>query len=718
MKQQKNQVIRVLFPIGLKLALIIGAIVLVSLSTVTFLNSYFVGKDIRITAEENNLAINARAAGTVEDKLLGLRANVSQLLDIITVARGVHMTMSQRATEFFFERNQDIAAIYVLQADGLEKNNASDMRIINERFFDANELDATVPDVFLYAHQETLSRSCAGETLALNASPFFELGVMALLFPYVENGRDQACVVLFSIESLSDILGAGSINTTFLINDSGALLIHPDEKQILHGISMQNHPLIASIREQSRGSDGGRQIAYTEYDEMTGKSVVYYGAFQTLQVADTIIVTTVSLDVVLEGVYTTRRNNIYLTVAVLCISIALILLFTRFAISNHLRLLTLVVGEIRKGNFNTKLIDELKVNRHDEIAVLNQNTKDERDFLNMFARFTNQGVVKVIATQSISFDPTLKDCTIFFSDIRGYTKIGDDFRERYGDRSAIHIINFLNDYMERMVDCIVLSGGNVDKFEGDAIMGVWGLLRDDDLSYESGANTEPEKIQRQNEHENNVKKDAVNAIRGTIAMRYALMKYNKDAESFIHTHADEPDAPFKPHIQIGCGLNTGRVTVGVLGSQHKMEYTAIGDAVNFAQRTETANKLCGTDILISEDTYNVIKRDYIRCAENNFRLQPEYEKDEIIVEAIPVAISIQGKGDQQFYGVVNMPQFDIAAFFTAADRTFHLDSACARAIGPSGPKTLAEVRAILNIPSPDFTKVDLDEAETKSTVSR
>ena len=54
------------FPIGIKLALIIGIVVLVSLGTVTVLNSYFIGQDVKITAENNNLSINSRAAGTVE----------------------------------------------------------------------------------------------------------------------------------------------------------------------------------------------------------------------------------------------------------------------------------------------------------------------------------------------------------------------------------------------------------------------------------------------------------------------------------------------------------------------------------------------------------------------------------------------------------------------------------------------------------------------------
>ena len=68
------------FPIGVKLAIIIGIIVLASLSSVTFLNSYFVSQDVRITAEENNLTINTRSASTVQNEISSVRSNAARLL--------------------------------------------------------------------------------------------------------------------------------------------------------------------------------------------------------------------------------------------------------------------------------------------------------------------------------------------------------------------------------------------------------------------------------------------------------------------------------------------------------------------------------------------------------------------------------------------------------------------------------------------------------------
>ena len=652
-----------LFPLGVKLALIIGFIVLLSLSAVTFLTSFFISKDVKITAEENNLTINSRSASSVQNELTYIRSNVLQLLDLINVSSGGKTSaMAKQAEAFFFERNQEIAEIIVFTQYKSAGNLVIHNRLRNNRFFSSNEIDFNTTDAFLAENKDYLLRSCAGETIALNASPFFKNEIMALLLPYREGGLEQSLLILFNLESISSILGTGTVNSSFMINDSADLLCHSESSRIIAGQNVKNHPLISKMRETNQNNAETRQIVFNEKDE-NGKKIKYIGAYQKIGIADISIITTVPLNIILEGVRTTRRNNFYLMGIVLCISIVFILIFSRFAISKPLRFLTASAEEIKLGNFNTPLISMLNTKRRDEIGILNKSTQDEQDFLNTFARFTNRGVAKAIARKEIDFEPHLKDVSIFFSDIRGFTAISDGFKNRFGEESPREIIGFLNDYMSRMVNCVTISGGTIDKFEGDAIMAVWGILRDEDLSFEQLPDGNPEKQKKAEEHRIHVQQDAINAIRGTIAMRYALMQYNKDAEAFTKAHEHEAKAKYKPHIRIGCGINTGRATCGIMGSEDKMEYTAIGDSVNFASRTESSNKPCGTDILITQDTYDLLKKDFIKCKENNFTLSEANLVNEIVVEMIPVEFEVKGKGAQHFYGVVNMPQFDIEEFF-------------------------------------------------------
>lgn len=711
---------QVKFPLGVKLAIIIGTIVLVSLGCVTFLNSHFIGQDVKITAENNNLTINSRSAGTVDDRLSTVRSNVFQLLDLMNVVSGGRSSsLARQAEAFFFERNQDIAAVNILTGEDFKSSarSAKESSIINNRFFISNEIDVSSLENFIEASTQQINRSCMGETIALNASPFFNIPVMALFFPWKENGLDQTCVITFSIENMLDILGTDSVNTTFILNDSAELLCHPDTEKVLIGESYKNYPLVAAMLRNNESNSDSRQIPFSVIDE-NKKKTDYFGAYQKLSIGDITVLTTVPVDSILEGVRTTRKNNIYLTGIVFFLSVIIILVFTRQGISRHLRKLTEAAEEIKNGNFDTPVFDELSTKRRDEIGVLNQSTKDEREFLDVFAKFTNKGVAKSIARKELDFDPHLKDITIFFSDIRGFTAISDGFKNRFENDSPREIIGFLNDYMSRMVNCITLSHGNVDKFEGDAIMAVWGILREDSLAFEKLPDSSPEKAERYRKHKNHIKEDALNAIRGTIAMRYALMKYNKDAAAFTKAHENEAKAKYKPHIRIGCGLNSGRATCGIMGSEDKMEYTAIGDAVNFASRTESSNKPCGTDILITEDTYNLLKDDFIKNESNNYSIKTENLENEIIVEMIPVEFEVKGKGVQHFYGVVNMPGFDIQKFFQQGEPEFVPDEDCLKAVGPDGPKNMAQVRELLGIPVPDFEKVNLNEEENKIQIKK
>ena len=149
-------------------------------------------------------------------------------------------------------------------------------------------------------------------------------------------------------------------------------------------------------------------------------------------------------------------------------------------------------------------------------------------------------------------------------------------------------------------------------------------------------------------------------------MRATLYLYNK-ARAAEH----------KPPVRIGCGINTGPVIAGQIGSKSRMEYTCIGDAVNFASRTESLNKPLHTDILITEDTYNLVR-------------------DAVLVEEMPT-VTVKGKEKpQHMYAVINIPG--------ATD---------VPGAGVRGPRTIAQVRAIIGTTAPDLTGVDLDEDEKK-----
>ncbi len=700
--REEKRANRVSRPIGAKLIGIISAIIVIALGGVTYLVSYFITQDIRMSAEENNLAINSRTASDCENRIETAVASVTMFVDLLKNA-GESETEVKSVENLFFDRNRDIVAVYLPVTGRLFTSTA---------FFISHELEGESASAYFAQEGERIQASQNGSFELLNASPYFSVPMLMICYPVnvrsgSADGVDNAVCLLYSTEGMGESFSAGSVNQSFFVNNDGDILVHGDMQLMLDGADASDSQIVISMLESTQSNS---QITYRD---SAGEE--YIGAFRKLPVGNGAVITLVKTAIVLEGINATTRRNVYITIAILALTVMVVYLFAK-SLSVPLKKLTAVVNEINSGNFNTELFSELTTKKSkDEIGVLTKSTQNEREILNTFTKLTNKGVTKAIITKAIDFEPHLKDITIFFSDIRGFTAISDGFKNRFGEKSAGEIINFLNDYMSRMVTCITKTGGTVDKFEGDAIMAAWGVLRNDSLDWENMDALSVTRALKKEEHDQYVREDALSAITACIAMRYSLMQYNKDAEAFTAAHKDEPLAQYKPHIRIGAGLNSGRATVGFMGSYDKMEYTSIGDAVNFASRTEASNKPCGTDILITEDT-RALLLPYIRCQENNFTLLPENEKNEIVIEQIPVEFEVKGKGKQHFYGVVNMPHFDVASFF-GDDPTFVLDADCAKSVGPEGPKTLNEMRAILGIPIPDFGGVNLDAEENKIQVA-
>ena len=692
-KHKNDNADKVRHPIGVKLIAIISTIVLIALGGVTYAVSYFVTSDVRNNAEENNLTINSRTAADTENRITSALSSVAMFMDLLNTA-GENTTEIQSMENLFFGRNKSIAAVYLPDTGRL---------FTNTEFFISQELDPESALNYFLQEDTVIEKAANGYTELHNASAFFNAPVLSFFYPADGN----VVAFLFSAEDLSNSFASGSVNQSFFVNKDGTILVHSDSSLMMSAADDSSNPIVKAMQESAANNS---QITYNTKD-----GTEYIGAFRKLAFGDCAVITTAQTSIILEGVKRTTRRNLYISAVILSLSILIIYFFSK-SLSRPLKVLTAIVNEINQGNFNTELFSEIKRTHRDEIGVLANSTKHEREILNTFTKLTNKGVTQAIIKKEIDFEPHLKDITIFFSDIRGFTAISDGFKNRFGEKSAAEIISFLNDYMSRMVSCITRTGGTVDKFEGDAIMAAWGVLRNESLDWELLPKGSKEYIKAKKHHDAYVKRDALAAITCCMAMRYSLMLYNKEAEAFTKAHEKEPLAKYKPHIRIGAGLNSGRATVGFMGSFDKMEYTSIGDAVNFASRTEASNKPCGTDTLITQDTYDILKYDFIKCKENNFTIKPENKPCELIVEQIPVDFEVKGKGKQHFFGVVNMPGFDIKKFF-AFDKDFKLDKDCERAVGPKGPRTLKEMRKLLGIAEPDFGKVNLDAEENKIQVA-
>jgi len=654
------------FSIGAKLITIITIIVIISLGSITALVSWLVQSDLRISAEDNNFEMNRRTTMEAETALSHIRSVSRTLIQTIT-ALGSQNSQIRDSTEFFFTENPDIAVVFFIVPGRQEQ------LLVNSRFINARNLDEDLAASFINSQREALGRALRGETVIQNGAPHFARPILALFFPWQSGGVGG---VIFSSEGLNSNFGFG-INQSYMLNSDGDVLVHSNFALVKNGTNIKNLDFAKAIlngteknKQQLINTDFGAvqppptpvnlgflTPAWKKYssqiiplfNKFKGvlvnaglikktqeqvKSIRQFVAYTKLNTAGAVVVTNIEYDKVFEGIAATTRRNIYLTIAVLCISIVFVWFFSK-SISIPLKSLAAAAREIEGGKFDVVLTTK----KRDEIGVLTKSFGKMCSALHIFGRFTNKEIAVKAMRGEIKPGGLPKHGTVFFSDIREFTAKSENFVKYFGAEASDKIVFWLNEYFTQMIECVEKTNGVVDKFIGDAVMAHWGT------AYSAGS----------------PRIDAFNCVKAALMMRKSLFFLNKGRRA---------GDPASPPIRIGCGINTGIVTAGQLGSDMRMEYTVIGDAVNLASRIEALTKPLGADILVSEDTWKLVG-------------------DKFIFDEMP-SVTVKGKAKPvRIFAVVNF----------AGDTR--------------GPQTIGEVRSLLGIDPPVLENVDVNADEKK-----
>jgi class 3 adenylate cyclase len=198
-----------------------------------------------------------------------------------------------------------------------------------------------------------------------------------------------------------------------------------------------------------------------------------------------------------------------------------------------------------------------------------------------------EAIAKALEAAGPQLDPRGQEyeVTILFSDIRNFTAFSEN-------HTPHQVVCLLNAYFAAMVPQVVAQDGTVDKYIGDGLMVLFGA---------------PGRVE---DH-------AVRAVRAAAAMVHT-----------VHELAPLWRKYDFEGMRIGVGVHTGRAVVGTMGSPRRLDFTAVGDTVNLASRIESANKDFGTQVLISEATYN--------------HLDPS-ERIRLGCDAAPLSAKVKGK---------------------------------------------------------------------------
>ncbi len=589
------------FPIRFKMLLIISFVLLVSVSGVIFLASYFFRKDSEGVVKENNIKINEILALKVKSDLQTIRQDVH-----ITAAGILRSPNSANAiAKELFSFDQSFILIGAYGIGGQSK-----FEVLNDEFLENFDYQKSEIHNLMGTIKEKVKKSYSGSTVIWNASPYFRHPMLCIAFPLSETKDTQTILItLVKLDRLLNAFQTSGTTETFLIGEDGSVLAHPDAKIVLSGSKMNDLPIVERMKKST--VDNGQ----FRYENKEGS--FYLGSFKKLGIGGVGVISQVEEEKVFKAVNDIQKRNMYLLIIFLAIAFIVVYIFAK-SLSTPILALVEAARNIQAGQFRLNL----KATTRDEIGVLTrsfvsmgQGLEEREKLKDSFGKFVNTDIAELAAKGKLSIGGERKNCAVFFSDIRSFTAISEKLEPE-------DVVEFLNQYMSEMVTCVKETGGIVDKFIGDAIMATWGAIR-------SSGN------------------DSLDAVEAAVRMRERLLIFNKGRGSVK-----------KPIIRIGCGINTGYVIAGQIGSADKMEYTVIGDTVNLASRVESLNKESGTDILISEYTYDDVK--------NKFHTVSMGE------------IKVKGKAkSQKIYAVLG------------------------RKSDPKSPKTLAELRKLVGIPVPE-----------------
>ncbi|MGM0451684.1 MAG: CHASE2 domain-containing protein [Thermodesulfobacteriota bacterium] len=186
----------------------------------------------------------------------------------------------------------------------------------------------------------------------------------------------------------------------------------------------------------------------------------------------------------------------------------------------------------------------------------------KRFIRNAFATYLSPAVVQELieSPEKLVLGGEKREITAFFSDVEGFTSISEKL-------DPVTLVELLNEFLTEMTDIVLKNAGMVDKFEGDAIIAMFGAP-------------------------NALENHARAACQAAIEMQDRLdgLRAKWETEKGVT-------------IRMRVGLYSGFAVVGNMGSKNRMDYTMMGDTVNTAARLEGVNKFYGTYVMVGESTY-------------------------------------------------------------------------------------------------------------------
>jgi adenylate cyclase len=388
---------------------------------------------------------------------------------------------------------------------------------------------------------------------------------LAISVPFIQvaEGFSHTLTSLVRANHFTEPFSESDTITSFMVDRNGYLMAHPNVSRVVAQEDLSHLEIVQQLLE-GRFNNG-----QTRYIDPHRKEAML-GAFRSVGFGGLGVVAEVPEKKALEAAQRVEYRSFLVAIIVLSLAMLFGSIFSG-TLTRRIRELVQTADRIAAGEFDIKLLPKSK----DEIAELAhafnsmaQGLEERERVKETFNKFHNKEIADLLLSGKVKLGGERKEAVIFFSDVRGFTATSESMPPE-------EVVEMLNEYMTKMVRIIRSQNGVVDKYIGDAIMATWGVPMP---------------------HED----DVYHSVWACLQMRQALNELN---ELRISRNQDP--------IKIGMGINVGQVIAGNIGSDEKMEYTVIGDAVNLASRMESMTKEYGTDLLIPRSIYEKVKDRFV-----------------------------------------------------------------------------------------------------------